>query len=339
MLRPTRRLYLVAMVALTASLLGIALALAAPSSALINPSNLQLSNLRFSANEVAPGTAVTITALVTNHGSVDGTSEIVLKVHGAVAEIRSVAVPVQAGVDVSFVFTPPNPGTYAMEFGEISDTVTPLLGTIKAVTPPQPATCTLSGLSLSPAQVAPGGNVTVSVNVTNSGEVAGTCTVILFIDGVEVDRKDVNVDTLSADTVNFTFTDLLLFGEHTISIGELSTVLTVVPFVLPRRVMGTVILEALTDHSGARVTFSGKSPVVTDANGNFGIDLADGTYTVTVEMDGYLKATKLSLVVNQDMTLPTVRLVADDIDGNGLIDVKDLLVAGKNQGASQSPWP
>ena len=98
-------------------------------------------------------------------------------------------------------------------------------------------------------------------------------------------------------------------------------------------------LEARNDHSGASVTFSGKTPVVTDADGNFSIDLADGTYTVAVERDGFLKATKANLVVNQDMTLPPVKLLAGDMDGNGVIDVKDLLVAGKNQGTSQSPRP
>ena len=90
-------------------------------------------------------------------------------------------------------------------------------------------------------------------------------------------------------------------------------------------VQGRVELEARTNHGGASVTFSGKSPVVTDADGNFGIDLADGTYTVTVERDGFLKATKANLVVNQDRTLPPVKLLAGDIDGNGVIDVKDRL--------------
>ena len=217
--------YVVAPVVVMLSLIGVALAMAAPSAAQINPFDLGFSNLRFSATEVAPGTPVTITALVTNSGSVDGTAELALKVNGALVQTKSVFVPALSGVDVSFVFTPPVDGTYAIELGESSGAVTPLTGIVKAVTPPQPATCTLSELSVSPAEVAPGGNVTVSVSLTNNGEVSGTCTVILLIDGVEVDRKDVNISELSVESVTFDVAAPPQLGEYTVGIGDLSAVL------------------------------------------------------------------------------------------------------------------
>ena len=71
-------------------------------------------------------------------------------------------------------------------------------------------------------------------------------------------------------------------------------------------VTGDVVLEGMpTPISGARVTFSGDSVVkaVTSdpASGNFQIQLPPGTYAVTIEKDGFLKATKRGLVVNKDM--------------------------------------
>ena len=104
-------------------------------------------------------------------------------------------------------------------------------------------------------------------------------------------------------------------------------------------VQGRVILQGRSNHSGAAVSFTGQNPVVTDAAGNFQLQLPTGTYEVRVEKDGFLRATRAGLVVSQNLALPPVTLSAGDVNGDGVIDVRDLSLGGGNLGKSQSPWP
>ena len=108
-------------------------------------------------------------------------------------------------------------------------------------------------------------------------------------------------------------------------------------------VKGTVVLEGMPNPiSGARVTFSGNPTVKvltsSPASGNFQIQLHPGIYTVTIEKDGFLKATKTGVVVNNDTVLPPARLLWGDADGNGVIEVGEVVLPAKNLGIKESPW-
>ena len=105
-----------------------------------------------------------------------------------------------------------------------------------------------------------------------------------------------------------------------------------------RFVTGVVMLEGRTDHSGAKVAFSGQDPVFTVADGSFQVQLPSRTYDVTVEKDGFLTATKRELVVDQDMPLLAVNLLGGDVNGDGVIDVSDLVLPAKNLGRTETPW-
>ena len=73
-------------------------------------------------------------------------------------------------------------------------------------------------------------------------------------------------------------------------------------------------------------------------NGSFEIQLTSGIYDVIAEKDGFLPATKMGVVVNQDMTLPEVKLLWGDANGDGLIDIRDLVLPARNLGKDESPW-
>ena len=70
--------------------------------------------------------------------------------------------------------------------------------------------------------------------------------------------------------------------------------------------------------------------------GSFGLILTEGVYNVTVEKDGFLRATMEGLEVGRDIALE-VLLLAGDLNGDGVIDVIDLMVPAKNQGKTESP--
>ena len=126
-----------------------------------------------------------------------------------------------------------------------------------------------------------------------------------------------------------------------ISHGNVATVTIVVSGPI---VKGTVRLQALPNPiSGARITFLTGEQVLArvfsdPVNGNYEMQLTSGIYDVKVEKDGFLAATKIGLVVNQDITLPEVMLLWGDL-GDGLIDVNDLVLPTMNMGMDESPWP
>ena len=69
---------------------------------------------------------------------------------------------------------------------------------------PNPAAFTLSALIISPSEVALGENITISVEVINTGEEAGNYTVTLKIDGVVEASKDITVNAGASQKVSFT---------------------------------------------------------------------------------------------------------------------------------------
>ncbi len=69
--------------------------------------------------------------------------------------------------------------------------------------------------------------------------------------------------------------------------------------------------------------------VETDASGNFGMTVPPGAYTITASVEGYLGAQgNVTLTDGAVVTLPTVTLLAGDIDGNNVIDQFDVMTIG-----------
>lgn len=73
-----------------------------------------------------------------------------------------------------------------------------------AATGPKPAEFQVSNLSISPTQVEPGEPVIISVDVKNEGDVSGTYTVTLKIDGTTEATKDITLAGGEIGTVSFT---------------------------------------------------------------------------------------------------------------------------------------
>jgi hypothetical protein len=66
-----------------------------------------------------------------------------------------------------------------------------------------------------------------------------------------------------------------------------------------------------------------------NTNGTFAITLDGGTYTVIAAASGFLTAQgSFTLTSNQNSTLPTITLLAGDIDSNNVIDQFDAMTIG-----------
>ena len=104
-------------------------------------------------------------------------------------------------------------------------------------------------------------------------------------------------------------------------------------------VQGQALLEGRPEHAGITITFSGQEPLLTDAAGRFTAQLPPGVYTISAEHGGFLPALKEDVVVDGDMTLPTVQLWNGDLNGDGAIDITDLTTLARRLNERASPWP
>ncbi len=104
-------------------------------------------------------------------------------------------------------------------------------------------------------------------------------------------------------------------------------------------IAGTVVLQGRTDHSGADVCADdGGTPVCVQTNtaGAFAIDVAPGSYTVTVDIARYLDAEKLNVTVTSGTTttLVPVTLLGGDTNDDCAVNILDLSLVGSHFGLS-----
>ncbi|MBC7321374.1 hypothetical protein H5T89_12115, partial [bacterium] len=135
-----------------------------------------------------------------------------LKVNGQVVDTRTVEVPAGQTVTVQFTRTL-QAGTYNITI----DDLTPV-----AVTVLKPANITASNLNVTPTSGVAPLNITVSANLTNSGDVAGNYTAQLKVNGQVVDTRTVEVP--AGQTVTVQFTRTLQAGTYNVTIDDLTPV-------------------------------------------------------------------------------------------------------------------
>jgi uncharacterized beta-barrel protein YwiB (DUF1934 family) len=91
---------------------------------------------------------------------------------------------------------------------------------------PIPAQFVLQNLAVNPSNVTSGGNVTISVDVLNSGEVKGSYTVTLKINSAVEKTEDITLAGGDSTTVSFTAAKDAA-GKYQIEAGDLSAEFTV----------------------------------------------------------------------------------------------------------------
>jgi len=187
----------------------------------------------------------------------------------------------------------------------------------------RPADFELSELTITPVEASIGEDVTVSVLVTNIGDLTGNYEVSLTIDNAVVQTKEVTVEGGSSETISFSVTPDTV-GEHIVNISDLLGKFEVkVPETLPAPAM--VPAPASFTISDLSVTPSEVdlaeqvtiSAVLTNTGGS------EGSYTVVLKIDGAEEAIKeVTLGAGQSETVIFTiaknieRSYAVDIDGN-----------------------
>lgn len=178
------------------------------------PAEFEIASLEIAPLEVAAGEPVGISAEVRNIGGTAGTYTATLTIDGLKIQTKVVKVAPGTTEAVAFVVVRDEPGTYHVEVNELS-------GTLSVV---KPAEFTVSNLVINPAITEVGEAVTVAADVTNTGEVEGSYSAALLIDGSQVETRELTVAPGATETVSFAFTEEAS-GIHAIGVGGLSGLL------------------------------------------------------------------------------------------------------------------
>lgn len=105
----------------------------------------------------------------------------------------------------------------------------------------------------------------------------------------------------------------------------------------PQIVGGNVRLEGRASHAGTQISV-GSQAAATAANGSFAVTLAPGQYTITAHHPFYLDATAaITVDGSKPLSLPTVTLSGGDVNGDGVIDLTDLVTLAAGYGQSVPP--
>ena len=119
-----------------------------------------------------------------------------------------------------------NPVTHTITADISHFTPFTILGPVSEVEEEAPAAFTISELSVSPAEVDIRDTVTISVLVTNTGDLSGSYDVSLKVNNVVVETKSVTLAGGSSQTVSFTTTQEAA-GAYTVTIDSLTGSFTV----------------------------------------------------------------------------------------------------------------
>ena len=242
----------------------------------LGPLLLALSDLVIEPSAVAPGERVTITAFVENRSNVDGRTELDLRINGVLADQRSVFVPAGGREQITFTFVPPAEGTFTVDITDPQEILTAVTGEITVAVPVEPARFITSPLTISPVEVAPGEQVTVSFDLSNLGSV-GDHEVILLLNGVRIDSRVVTVEELETETVVFTLTAPDQPGDYTVEVDGVTASFRVVRLLVPvPRVVSVTTIPGRVQ-PGASIT------IAVDLVNDFNVE---ARRTLTVVLDG-----------------------------------------------------
>ena len=260
-----------------------------------DPANFRLSSTS-SNSPVVAGNAVEVTTTLTNTGDLEGTQTVSLSVGGVERASQSVTLAGGASQQVTLSW-----GTAAGDVGEYTATVATANDTgttgVTVEEQPDPATLQVSSIE-SNSPVTEGETLTVDATVENTGDLEGTQTVSLGVNGVAEDSQQVTLAGGASQTVTLSWQT---------TTGETGTFQTSVTSANDT-VSTDVTVEAQPDPATFALSgVSNNSPVTAG-------DTVE--VTATVENTGDLEGTQ------------TIQLT----DGSAALDSQDVTLAG---GASQ----
>ncbi len=166
----------------------------------IRPSAFTVSDLSITPVKVVINETVTISVLVTNIGDISGSQKIALTIDNTVAANKEITLGGGESQGVAFTIAKDIARTYIVTVDSLSGRFT-----VEApAPPPEPAAFHMRDLTITPARVNIGEEVTISILMSNSGNLTGSYQVTLKIDNITAATEDVTLAGGASRRVIFT---------------------------------------------------------------------------------------------------------------------------------------
>ena len=102
--------------------------------------------------------------------------------------------------------------------------------------------------------------------------------------------------------------------------------------ILEGSVMGKVMLQGRTSHAGVTLTIGELAPVATSSDGGYAVlrGVPKGQHIIKAEKTGYLSAEGHVIIEDEipTKTMPPITLLAGDLNGDGTVNLFDLVLVG-----------
>lgn len=187
----------------------------------------EITGITVTPVEVYPGETVTVSVTITNTGDLTGSYDVTLEMGDLASQTEKVSLGGDKSETISFKVTPDAAGVYTADVNGLSSKFivkepvpeNPVPeGTVAEVPMPTPASFTISDLSVTPDEVSPSEEVTVSAVITNIGGNDGSYTIVLKVNEAEEASQSVIIEAGESKTITFTTTKDIE-GNYTVDIN------------------------------------------------------------------------------------------------------------------------
>ncbi|MBM4447358.1 MAG: hypothetical protein FJ023_08460 [Chloroflexi bacterium] len=174
------------------------------------PPSFEIISLNVTPPEVAAGDTATITIQVKNTSGMSGIYPATLVLDGVSIQTKVIEIGSRKTAAISFTVSKDKPGIYNIKVNDQS-------GIFKVL---KPANLIMTNLYPTPLIATPGQTMTVSVDVTNTGEATGSQSVAFTVDGSQVESKEIKVAPGATEKLSFT-TAKNTAGIYSVKLGSL----------------------------------------------------------------------------------------------------------------------
>jgi hypothetical protein len=210
----------------------------APTPApVLKPAEFQLVSLEVTPKILAFGDEATATVQVCNTGEVEGCYTCILEIADLTMNSKEVTLAGGASDTVSLTFIPNKVGLHEVMIGELTQTI--------EVRRPASLSVVPWAFVVLPNPVEPGTNALVNVDIINDGDIEGSDTITLEINGEAVESKEVTIVPGGKETVKFSPVVIDIPGEYQLSVKGETRSLIVAPLQEPPET-GTFIVKEMT---------------------------------------------------------------------------------------------
>ena len=190
-----------------------------------SPARFEVSNLAVSPVDVHPYETITVRATITNTGDLTGSFEAILIVDSEVVRNQTKTLKGGSSETIAFDIIADTVGEHQVSLGN-------MVAIFVVKKSPTAATFTVSELKINPTSINSGEKVDISVYIENTGDLAGTYPIVLYVDDETMETREVALDGGGRMTLSFSFSADTI-GKHTVKIGDFQGVFEVTSSSLP----------------------------------------------------------------------------------------------------------